>query len=144
MRIVLTFAIPALISSLLALLDFPDRLYTVNWDLGFCIQVLALRMFFLSYCLGQELKYPTQPQCHRLPCALSTNRSWLFPHSNAWYFFLLLSPENPFAVPQDGGGETQSTWCSLQEQLQPRHRGEPGQQGGNKRGSTTCAQNPLP
>lgn len=49
------FAISALIRSLLTLLDFPDRVYTVNWDLGFCIQVLALHMFFLSYYMGQEL-----------------------------------------------------------------------------------------
>ncbi|KAI5137894.1 Protein Shisa-Like-1 [Manis pentadactyla] len=37
-------------------------------------------------------------------------------------------PENPFAVPQDGGGETRSTQSSLrEEQLPQRRQGEPRQ-----------------
>lgn len=33
--------------------------------------------------------------------------------------------------------------AASKKQLQPRHQGEPGQWRGNRRGNTTCAQNPL-
>lgn len=50
--------------------------------------------------------------------------------------------ENPFAVPQDGGGETQSTWLSLQEeQLQDARESQDGRGGGGG-GNATCAEPP--
>lgn len=50
--------------------------------------------------------------------------------------------ENPFAVPQDGGGETQSTWLSLQEeQLQDARESQDGRGGGGGE-NATCAEPP--
>ena len=51
--------------------------------------------------------------------------------------------ENPFAVPQDGGGETQSTWLSLQEeQLQDARESQDGRGCGGGE-NATCARTPF-
>ena len=51
--------------------------------------------------------------------------------------------ENPFAVPQDGGGETQSTWLSLrEEQLQDARESQDGC-GGAGGENATCARTPF-
>lgn len=55
--------------------------------------------------------------------------------------FLSASLENPFAVPQDGGGETQSTWLSLREvPLQDAGESQDGR-GGGRGENAACARN---
>lgn len=110
--------------------DLPVLLPALKSDSSKRQRCHVLRESLASPGTEAQEKCPQAVPTEEMPCDI------LFPSA---------SLEIPFAVPQEGGGETWSTWLSLQEQLQQdakESRG--GRGGGSGRGrSAAGAQTPF-